>query len=95
MKTEISPSENAKNVIMTTTKCNVCGVPDNLHGTCCGWRNAKMVYYPWEKFVIANPSAEERELRYLMSTSQNELLLARYYTTARLTEATVTTAANP
>lgn len=54
-----------------------CGVPNSRHGTCCGWHNAHTVYFPWES-IIGNPSAEERELRYLISTSPNGMKLAHF-----------------
>jgi hypothetical protein len=47
-----------------------CGVPHSLHNTCCGWINANCIVFPHEK-TIGGMSAEEKELRYLISLSPN------------------------
>lgn len=44
--------------------CELCGVPDSQHNTCCGWDNANVILFPWEFSVPAMIPAEEKELRY-------------------------------
>jgi hypothetical protein len=63
-------------------KCS-CGVPISLHSTCCGWQNAGIIAFPGEiSFgMVTKPeiTPEEREIRWLISQSQNRDALAKYY----------------
>lgn len=43
-----------------------CGVPENLHNTCCGWENASITIFPNEK-TFTYPSAEENKKRWELS----------------------------
>ena len=47
-----------------TINCNECSVPNEIHGTCCGWVNADIVVLPGEEIIPSVISAEDKELRY-------------------------------
>ena len=49
------------------TICPVCGVPEYLHATCCGWQNANLILFPkndeeiqWQKQKLAACDGEIR-----------------------------------
>jgi len=58
--------------------CN-CGVPFSLHNTCCGWNNANLILSENETFIPAVISAEEKEIRWLISQSKNADRLMRWF----------------
>lgn len=60
--------------------CPACGVPTELHQTCCGWRNARRVVFPGEVFLTVAMTPEEAELRYLISKSPNKDKIVKWIT---------------
>ncbi len=58
--------------------CMCCGVPLHLHATCCGWDNAHLVVFQNDNLYgfAATTSAEEKELRWLISQSPNAEAIA-------------------
>lgn len=51
LMTEITESEQEKRDYKKS-HCSDCSVPNDLHGTICGWNNAKMPICPNTKIII-------------------------------------------
>jgi len=60
-------------------RCLGCSVPESQHNTSCGWENANIIMFPWENKVSLTMTGEEKELRWLISTSPNQLKLSHYF----------------
>lgn len=65
----------SKEQVKKDKSCTICGVPDSQHGTACGWDNANFIFFPWEHIVRTNVPAEEKQLRYLISKSDDPIKL--------------------
>lgn len=45
-------------------KTCTCGVPNEIHATCCGWSNTGIFVFPWESNVSLNMTDDEKKDRY-------------------------------
>lgn len=61
--------------------CSNCGVPEKLHNTACGWGNANIILFEGEETFNGATSAEEREIRWLISQSDNYKKLQSWFLT--------------
>lgn len=69
---EVQESKDEEVKEADRTICTSCGVPNILHGSCCGWNNAHFIGNPGEMY-INDASGEEKKRRWENAINRTQM----------------------